>query len=68
MEKLKIGDVVILKSGGLSMTVKWTIDNLVGCTWFSKNSDNSWEGPYDFEFAEDQLVLVELTSNQTKNV
>ncbi len=38
MDDLKIGDVVILKSGGPKMTV-YAIGNDASCKWFDKNDE-----------------------------
>ncbi|MBC8755008.1 DUF2158 domain-containing protein [Kordia sp. YSTF-M3] len=38
MEELKIGDVVILKSGGPRMTIYNVLSNNVYCQWF-KNEE-----------------------------
>ncbi|MEN6560157.1 MAG: DUF2158 domain-containing protein [Acidobacteriota bacterium] len=63
MRSIKEGDVVILKSGGLPMTVK-TIDifnNKEGalCEWFSK--DNKLERAV---FLEHQLELVKSSADK----
>ena len=56
MSKFKAGDVVILKAGGPAMTVRENIlvdfkltnesTTVVVCTWFIKNVDNSYSGPF----------------------
>ena len=53
---LKIGDVVILKSGGPKMTVTATSANGVNCTWFCEcESSGVYEGPTISQFAEKSL-------------
>ncbi|WP_291869565.1 DUF2158 domain-containing protein [Maribacter sp.] len=37
MEEIKLGDVVILKAGGPSMTVYQINGNDIGCKWFDGN-------------------------------
>ena len=46
-EQIKVGDEVMLKSGGPRMTVEWIGENSVTklpaavCTWFDKNEKKS---------------------------
>ena len=58
MEKLKVGDVVVLKSGGPKMTIFSIVENDICCVWFIQNGDVSYSGPYSREFKYDQLDLV----------
>ena len=37
MNELKVGDVVVLKAGGPSMTIYQINGNDVGCKWFDGN-------------------------------
>ncbi|MCW5519407.1 DUF2158 domain-containing protein [Aureitalea sp. L0-47] len=37
MDELKVGDVVVLKAGGPSMTIYQINGNDVGCKWFDGN-------------------------------
>ncbi|WP_282111696.1 YodC family protein [Maribacter stanieri] len=36
MDELKIGDVVMLKSGGPSMTIYKVVRNHISCKWFAE--------------------------------
>ena len=58
MEKLKVGDVVVLKSGGPNMTIQRIEENGdIFCVWFIIYGINM-EGPYEYSFKIDQLKLV----------
>ena len=57
MEKLKVGDVVVLKSGGPNMTVYSVKENDICCVWFNEN-DVGYSGPYSNDFKYDQLDLI----------
>ena len=46
------GDVVVLKSGGLPMTVEWVDSPIAYCTWFEKTKKFS-----------DRFQLVALEKN-----
>lgn len=91
MNKFKIGDVVMLNTGGPAMTVKDEIldgstmtkqelliarvsldSNLVSnsnleykfkvrCTWFVQQPSGTYDGPYEFDFSEDQLTNITRT-------
>ena len=62
MSKFKIGDVVVLKSGGLEMTVtkkaKFAMDidddTMIACVWFDNNDE-----PQEMSFHEDTIELVQ---------
>jgi uncharacterized protein YodC (DUF2158 family) len=48
MAEFKVGDVVMLKSGGPLMTVSGRDINLVQCMWFAEDGtlqDDFWFGP-----------------------
>lgn len=53
MDKFKIGDVVILKSGGPLMTV-YTMEELCGCIWFPEEGAE----PLRDAFAHTELVII----------
>lgn len=37
--QIKIGDVVLLKSGGPKMTVYFIINDTISCQWFDNNNE-----------------------------
>ena len=50
-EQLKVGDKVILNSGGPQMTVMFNQgDRLVMCKWFNQASPNIWGEVSEQEF------------------
>ncbi len=53
MNEIKVGDVVVLKSGGPLMTVDYIDDNFVYCVWFDGKE------PKKQEFVSDILKLQE---------
>lgn len=56
-KELKVGDVVKLKSGGPSMTVRSLGDAREACTdWFQKESDGGWSTALSATFQVDELV------------
>lgn len=56
MEKIKVGMVVRLKSGGPQMTVKfYTISGTWQCSWFDTKGELK-----ESDFAEEQLEVVEI--------
>jgi uncharacterized protein YodC (DUF2158 family) len=60
--KFKVGDVVVLKSGGPAMTVYGVMeDGCVGCIWFSAKDDTK---PYDRRF-DGKLLLSEEEAEAT---
>ncbi len=45
-EKIEVGTVVRLKSGGPKMTVQWIEDDMAGCVWFdSKGAQQAGNYP-----------------------
>jgi len=52
-EAFKVGDVVMLKSGGPKMTVSFVSDEsgLIECTWFDKSGERKHD-----EFSPDTLT------------
>ena len=59
MAKFQMGDAVMLKSGGLTMTVEgYSLDGNVLCVWFEK------EGVHRGSFPEEVLVKAEMSDEE----
>ena len=68
MNEFKVGDVVMLKSGGPKMTISSIDSNTskIRCVWFITSSivyigegeQTIYEGPFTFEFTNGSLTLV----------
>jgi uncharacterized protein YodC (DUF2158 family) len=56
---VKIGDIVVWRSGGPKMTVNKVFADAVECVWFNQYASGAWEGPYDRIFSTDALFVVE---------
>jgi len=65
MEEFKVGDIVVLKSGGPSMTVEvvgigtYGVPNMITCRWFSVAYDQLPTGPHRAEFRPEILEAVD---------
>lgn len=56
-DEIKVGDVVMLISGSLPMTVSKIEDELASCVWFERGHVD-WSGPFYGKFAVDTLEKV----------
>lgn len=58
-EMIEIGDVVMLRSGGLPMTVSNVCDcGSISTIWFEGGDEAGWFGPYEGDFDEFLLEVV----------
>jgi len=68
-DKLSIGDVVCIKSGGPRMTiVRFSVgnENIVHCAWFNKDVEGNWTHPDAKDYSIDALRKCEDTCTNTK--
>jgi uncharacterized protein YodC (DUF2158 family) len=56
MNEIKPGSIVMLKSGGPQMTVRWIDDNEAYCEWFTDVKNNPENKGATFVLASLQLI------------